>query len=213
MITYKIGDALDFSDVKQNTIIAHVCNDIGGWGRGFVVSVSQKCPVVEHAYRAWSKRLKISQTQLDLFDDQLRALCDTSLEIHPRIAIAQQDAIRSQMQELIQEAQDSLLFELGSTQFVQTHSDIWFANMIAQHDVRTINGVPPIRYDALSKCLADVNKFAIANNAVIRMPRIGCGLAGGSWSVVERLINDNVAVDVVVYDFNTGDSRTIKWNA
>lgn len=165
MITYKTGDALDFSDIKQNAIIAHVCNDIGGWGRGFVVSVSQKCPVVEHAYRAWSKG------QWD---------CDFT-------------------------------FKLGNTQFVQTHSDIWFANMVAQHDIKTIDGIQPIRYDALSKCLVDVNKFAIANNAVIRMPRIGCGLAGGSWSVVEALINNNITVDVVVYDFDTGDSRTIKW--
>lgn len=34
-------------------IIAHVCNDIGGWGRGFVVALSQRWREPERSYRAW----------------------------------------------------------------------------------------------------------------------------------------------------------------
>lgn len=34
-------------------MIAHVCNDIGGWGRGFVSALSQRWPEPEAAYRAW----------------------------------------------------------------------------------------------------------------------------------------------------------------
>ena len=34
-------------------IIAHVCNDIGGWGRGFVVALSQRWSEPESAYRRW----------------------------------------------------------------------------------------------------------------------------------------------------------------
>jgi O-acetyl-ADP-ribose deacetylase (regulator of RNase III) len=34
-------------------IIVHVCNDIGGWGKGFVTAVSKRWPEPERAYRAW----------------------------------------------------------------------------------------------------------------------------------------------------------------
>ena len=34
-------------------IIAHICNDVGGWGRGFVVALSQRWPQPEAAYRDW----------------------------------------------------------------------------------------------------------------------------------------------------------------
>jgi len=46
----------------------------------------------------------------------------------------------------------------------------------------------------------------IANQigASVHMPRIGCGLAGGDWNVVESIINRTLTlrdVDVTVYDF------------
>ena len=37
------------------------------------------------------------------------------------------------------------------------------------------------------------------------MPRIGCGLAGGKWEIVENIIKDEFTkkgVEVYVYDYN-----------
>ncbi|CAL2083344.1 Appr-1-p processing protein [Tenacibaculum sp. 190524A02b] len=34
-------------------IIVHVCNDIGGWGKGFVLAISKKWKKPEKAYRKW----------------------------------------------------------------------------------------------------------------------------------------------------------------
>ncbi len=34
-------------------IIVHVCNDVGGWGRGFVVAISKRWKAPEQRYRAW----------------------------------------------------------------------------------------------------------------------------------------------------------------
>ncbi|WP_424217500.1 Appr-1-p processing protein (plasmid) [Streptomyces sp. BI20] len=34
-------------------IVAHLCNDTGGWGKGFVVAVSRRWPEPERAYRRW----------------------------------------------------------------------------------------------------------------------------------------------------------------
>ena len=51
-ITYTEGDATQpIGDGPR--IIAHVCNDVGGWGRGFVLAVSGRWPEPEAAYRDW----------------------------------------------------------------------------------------------------------------------------------------------------------------
>jgi O-acetyl-ADP-ribose deacetylase (regulator of RNase III) len=38
-----------------NRIIAHVCNDAGGWGKGFVVAISKRWPEPEREYRRWHR--------------------------------------------------------------------------------------------------------------------------------------------------------------
>jgi O-acetyl-ADP-ribose deacetylase (regulator of RNase III) len=53
-ITYIRGDAT-VPSVKGVKVIAHVCNDIGGWGKGFVLAVSRRWPEPEKAYRAWHR--------------------------------------------------------------------------------------------------------------------------------------------------------------
>ncbi|MFI1959423.1 macro domain-containing protein [Streptomyces althioticus] len=53
-IRYVRGDAT-VPSVKGVKIIAHVCNDIGGWGKGFVLALSRRWPEPEAAYRAWHR--------------------------------------------------------------------------------------------------------------------------------------------------------------
>lgn len=53
-ITYLKGDSTSpqTSGIK---IIAHICNDIGGWGKGFVLAISKRWPEPEKAYREWHR--------------------------------------------------------------------------------------------------------------------------------------------------------------
>ena len=53
-INYLKGDATAPS-VRGNKIIAHVCNDLGGWGKGFVLEISKRWEEPEIQYRAWHK--------------------------------------------------------------------------------------------------------------------------------------------------------------
>ncbi|MFJ8487791.1 macro domain-containing protein [Streptomyces sp. NPDC094038] len=53
-ITYIRGDATTPSG-KGVKVIAHVCNDRGGWGKGFVLALSRRWPEPEKAYRAWHR--------------------------------------------------------------------------------------------------------------------------------------------------------------
>lgn len=53
-IQYLQGDATQ-PQAEGNTIIAHVCNDLGGWGKGFVMAISKRWPEPEATYRDWHK--------------------------------------------------------------------------------------------------------------------------------------------------------------
>jgi O-acetyl-ADP-ribose deacetylase (regulator of RNase III) len=51
-IVYINGDATS-PQSKGVKIIAHICNDIGGWGKGFVLAISKKWKEPERQYRLW----------------------------------------------------------------------------------------------------------------------------------------------------------------
>ncbi|WP_103535300.1 macro domain-containing protein [Streptomyces sp. SM11] len=40
---------------KGVKLIVHVCNDLGGWGKGFVLALSRRWPEPEAAYRRWHR--------------------------------------------------------------------------------------------------------------------------------------------------------------
>lgn len=53
-IIYLKGDATN-PKAGGNKIIVHICNDIGGWGKGFVMAVSKRWRLPEQSYRNWYK--------------------------------------------------------------------------------------------------------------------------------------------------------------
>ncbi|MEU9075919.1 macro domain-containing protein [Kitasatospora sp. NPDC004745] len=53
-ITYVRGDATAPLG-KGVKVIAHVCNDLGGWGKGFVLALSGRWPEPEAAFRRWHR--------------------------------------------------------------------------------------------------------------------------------------------------------------
>lgn len=55
MITYVKGDAtVPQCDGPRHAVIAHIVNNQGGWGKGFVTSVSRRWPEPEAHYRLWT---------------------------------------------------------------------------------------------------------------------------------------------------------------
>ena len=103
-------------------------------------------------------------------------------------------------------------FGLGEIQPVRVEDDIHVINMIGQKDYVPLDIMignqriilPPVRYGAIEECLLRVAKFAIENDASVHAPRICSKLAGGSWAVIEEMIErvlcDN-GISVTVYDF------------
>lgn len=174
-IHYLIGDATQ-PIVEGNHIIVHICNDIGGWGKGFVMAISKKWKEPEVAYRAWYSQKRMQAT--------------------PTIQFGKMETIEG--------LNENNIFELGAVQFVQVNSHTWIASMIAQHHVYPDpQGNPPIRYEAVTMGLQQVRYFAKQLDASIHMPRIGCGLAGGNWNQIEVIIENellNTQLEVNVYD-------------
>jgi O-acetyl-ADP-ribose deacetylase (regulator of RNase III) len=153
-ITYLVGDATARDD-RGPGVIAHVCNDSGGWGKGFVLAISRRWHEPEAAYRRWAR------------SDQE--------------------------------------FGLGMVQLVRVDDHLCVANMVAQHGYVSPANPVAIRYDALAQCLSELAS-RIEEGTVIHMPRIGCGLAVGTWDQIEPLLDEHLAMagfDVRAYDLPT----------
>ena len=51
-INYIKGDATSPVSKGEKTI-CHICNDLGGWGKGFVLAISKRWKEPEAEYRKW----------------------------------------------------------------------------------------------------------------------------------------------------------------
>jgi len=92
-------------------------------------------------------------------------------------------------------------FKLGDIQIIEVEKDIVVINMIAQNGIFSRDNLVPINYDALKKCLKQVNEFAYFNDYSVHMPKIGTGLAKGKWEIIEEIINDRLRDTIVnVYE-------------
>jgi len=95
---------------------------------------------------------------------------------------------------------------LGEVNFVDCDENINIANIFGQSSIKLDkDGNPPINYNALENgFIKIINHYNKAGKEItIHMPRIGCGLAGGKWEVIEGLINQTFTkhdVEVFVYD-------------
>ena len=101
--------------------------------------------------------------------------------------------------------------KLGEVQWVFVDVNLAVVNMIAQHKIsRDLLNYRPLQYDKLEICLDKIAEGSQAlmaeggkdpQRVTIHMPRIGCGLAGGTWDVVEGLVEETLwDFDVYVYD-------------
>lgn len=72
MIYYIKGDATQ-PFMAGNKLIVHVCNDIGKWGKGFVLAISRRWNEPELKYKTWhlSGTMKLGKIQLVKVDSEI----------------------------------------------------------------------------------------------------------------------------------------------
>lgn len=92
-------------------------------------------------------------------------------------------------------------FRLGAILSSVVKDQLLIVHMVAQHGFGK-SRTPRIRYGALQSCLEQLAHLAERENAAVHMPRIGCGEAGGSWPIIQELIEQTLIrnVHVSVYD-------------
>jgi Zn-dependent peptidase ImmA (M78 family)/O-acetyl-ADP-ribose deacetylase (regulator of RNase III) len=97
---------------------------------------------------------------------------------------------------------DPTRLHLGNI-FISRISDEFFVSpMICQHGYGPSQR-PRLRYAALKVCLEQLLAKATELKASVHMPRIGSGYAGGTWGLIEQLVDENLCrygVHVTVYD-------------
>jgi O-acetyl-ADP-ribose deacetylase (regulator of RNase III) len=81
MIALKIrkGDATS-PQAKGVKIIAHICNDQGKWGKGFVMALSARWSQPERAYRDWHHNRAENDFGLGAVQF-VQALCEKDLAV------------------------------------------------------------------------------------------------------------------------------------
>lgn len=144
MIDYLVGDAT--LPVERPACIVHVTNDVGAWGRGFVLALERRWPGMGARWRLRGQRL-------------------------------------------------------GDMAIEEAESQLFVAHCCAQRGLRSALNPVPLDYTALRRCLRGVANIAHVEGWTLAMPRIGCGLAGGAWSRVEAIIQEELRnVRVHVFD-------------
>jgi len=168
-ITYLKGDATKVQVTGGLRINAHIANNRGGWGSGYVVALSKRWSEPEAEYRKW--------------------------------------------------AASGNNFELGQVQMVPVEDEygrLYVANMVAQDGFVGPNRPRAVDYEAVGECLHQLDEWIksllfVKNlmwqgrqgvpRVTIHMPRIGAGLGGGTWSIIEDIICSAIGHhEVFVYD-------------
>lgn len=92
---------------------------------------------------------------------------------------------------------------LGHTQFVACHDGTVIANLFAQDGYG--GPEPQTNLSAMDECLSQVATFAFRTGASVGFPKLlGCGLGGGNWDDVGKLIAS-------YFDFKGSGCTIVEW--
>lgn len=93
------------------------------------------------------------------------------------------------------------------------YDDLWLGEIqaVLQDDGKYIvncmtqNGFMPrdichADYEAIEKCMWRLKKFAMEKSLSVAIPKIGAGLAGGDWAIIEKILEEVFSdYDITVY--------------
>lgn len=102
----------------------------------------------------------------------------------------------------------SLSFELSGIQLVSVGQHLTVVNMLAQRGYRTQDNLKPFSpVDFTICCIKLYNHIDPSHKlcppVCIHLPRVGCGLGGGTWEEVEVILHKYFVAEgikVIVYD-------------
>lgn len=82
--------------------------------------------------------------------------------------------------------------KLGNIRIIK-YKNFDIINAYTQYNYINITNRINVDYDAIRSCFKQIKKFySKYNNIKIGYPLIGCGLAGGNWNIVRKIINEEL---------------------
>lgn len=106
-------------------------------------------------------------------------------------------AIREKYPSAYRAYANNLSLELGTIIWYEHTPVLKVANAITQ-EFYGVDGKRYVNYSALAKCfdaaIKGVKQFGLEE---LHFPKIGAGLGGGDWSIIEQIINDTDPYDKV----------------
>lgn len=100
---------------------------------------------------------------------------------------------------LYHEKYDEEGWELGEVQFVLQNDGKYVANCATQRNFLP-RGYQHADYSAIRECMEKVKTFAKNKGLSIAIPKIGAGLAGGNWHIIETILQEVFSdYDVTIY--------------
>lgn len=90
---------------------------------------------------------------------------------------------------------------LGRCQVIYCSDGKAVINAITQMNYGREKGMLYISYETIKKVFSDINEWGKRGHVKeIAMPKIGAGLAGGDWNIIEKIIEEELTdVQPVVY--------------
>ena len=163
-LTYQEGDLFKGTDGDETIFIAHVCNDQGAWGAGFVLPLAKAYPGSRQGYLAWAGKAATEFPNEAVFT--------------PHFELGQVQLVKVQEEGPTIYVANMLAQTLGGSRPV-------FYNHLARC-------MDTVAWAVQGKTVAGTSNplFAHEPEGRIICPLFGSGLAGGDWNFVEELIQD-----------------------
>ena len=178
---YVKGDLFDFLDKeKRSVLIPHITNNIGAWGSGFVMALSNRWPIYNE------NRQPFTQSPEAVYHEHESSktlgetwVCCTELSFqagNPKMVCVANMC-----------AQDGIM-------------------SMSTGDRKKVNS-KPIRYDALATCMEEIGEWILHPtdsplDMMILAPKFGSLRAGGDWNIIEGMIEEKWKdIDVTIVDY------------
>lgn len=188
MIEYTKGDIFSYvkNEVAEGTIaespilIVHCCNNVGAWGRGFVVALSEFDPRPERAYREWAEARR-------------GVMVNTMGELRPRYVLPLGKA-------------QAVVLERHEEKPALVVGNIIGQHDIGRKSVRPPVRYDAIHSGLVSLYESIIHENR-EREWRLWLPKMGSGLAGGEWEYIEAILlmtrhsfKSEVDVSIRVFD-------------
>jgi hypothetical protein len=179
-LNYVEGDLFKGIQGKPGTIlIPHICNDLGGWGAGFVIPLGRTFPSAASCYKAWYLGTEVSDRVTFLPDSKFRLGRTQVVNVQIR------DGGLSKM-----EVPKIVVFNMIAQDGYGPGRVVRYNALAHCMDEVYAYAMNYFKVTDTAREIMEPEKIAELEPE-IHAPMFGAGLGGGDWNFIQELIKDS----------------------